>query len=76
MFNLISEDWGGYARPWVDILGAFPRLNSLHFRRMIVSDADLETIAAVKGRVLQALKLDKCSGFTTDGLLHITQSSK
>lgn len=76
MFNLISEDWGGYARPWVDILGGFPRLNSLHFRRMIVSDADLETIAVVKGHVLQSLKLDKCSGFSTDGLLHITRSCK
>lgn len=76
MFNLISEDWGGYVRPWLDVLGAFPRLNSLHFRRMIVSDSDLGTIAAVKGRVLQSLKLDKCSGFTTDGLLHITRSCK
>lgn len=76
MFNLIPEDWGGYVRPWVEVLGSFPRLKCIHFRRMIVTDADLETMAAVKGRVLQSLKLDKCSGFTTDGLLHITRTCK
>ncbi|CAO2825620.1 unnamed protein product [Amaranthus hypochondriacus] len=76
MFNLIPEDWGGYVRPWVEMLASFPRLNSLHFRRMIVTDADLEIIANTKGRLLQSLKLDKCSGFSTDGLLHITRSCK
>ena len=76
MFNLIPEDWGGYVRPWVEMLASFPRLNSLHFRRMIVTDADLEIIANTQGRLLQSLKLDKCSGFSTDGLLHITRSCK
>ncbi|XP_010690074.1 coronatine-insensitive protein 1 [Beta vulgaris subsp. vulgaris] len=74
MFNLIPEDWGGYVRPWIDILASFPRLKSLHFRRMIVTDADLEMIASIKGQMLQSLKLDKCSNFSTDGLLHITRS--
>lgn len=76
MFNLIPEDWGGYVRPWVEMLESFPRLNKLHFRRMIVKDADLEMIADVKGRVLQSLKLDKCSAFSTDGLLHIARSCR
>lgn len=76
MFNLIPEDWGGYVKPWVDVLETFTRLNSLHFRRMIVSDSDLEMIATLKGHTLQALKLDKCSGFSTEGLLHITRSCK
>ncbi|GMH15387.1 hypothetical protein Nepgr_017228 [Nepenthes gracilis] len=76
MFNLIPENWGAYATPWVNIVESFRRLNSLHFRRMIVSDSDLETIANAKGHVLESLKLDKCSGFSTDGLLHIGRSCR
>ncbi|GAB4831866.1 Coronatine-insensitive protein 1 [Ancistrocladus abbreviatus] len=77
MFNLIPENWGGYARPWVEIIAeSFPKLNSLHFRRMIVADSDLETIADAKGRTLKALRLDKCSGFSTDGLLQIARSCR
>ncbi|CAA6661704.1 unnamed protein product [Spirodela intermedia] len=58
MFNLIPEDWGGYVGPWINVIAeAFACLKSIHFRRMIVRDADLE-----------ALKLDKCSGFSTDSL--------
>ncbi|KAI4306794.1 hypothetical protein L6164_030040 [Bauhinia variegata] len=72
MFNLIPEDWGGYVTPWVkEIAEYFDGLRSLHFRRMIVKDFDLELLARSRGHVLQALKLDKCSGFSTDGLSHI-----
>ncbi|KAK8618155.1 hypothetical protein V6N13_116025 [Hibiscus sabdariffa] len=72
MFNLIPEDWGGYATPWVnEIADNFNCLKSLHFRRMIVEDSDLEVLARSRGNVLQALKLDRCSGFSTDGLLHV-----
>jgi coronatine-insensitive protein 1 len=77
MFNLIPEDWGGYVTPWVnEIAESFNCLKSLHFRRMIVSDLDLELLARSRGRVLHALKLDKCSGFSTDGLLHIGRSCR
>lgn len=77
MFNLIPEDWGGYVTPWVtEIAESFNCLRSLHFRRMIVRDSDLELLARSRGRVLQALKLDKCSGFSTDGLLHIGRSCR
>ncbi|KAL8462894.1 hypothetical protein ACS0TY_033775 [Phlomoides rotata] len=73
MFNLIGEDWGGYATPWVkEVIRSFGRVKALHFRRMIVSDRDLELLAtSAAGRVLEVLKLDRCSGFSTDGLLHI-----
>ncbi|OWM69987.1 coronatine-insensitive protein 1-like [Punica granatum] len=72
MFNLIPEAWGGYVTPWVnEIARSFDCLKSLHFRRMIVNDSDLETLARHRGRVLLVLKLDKCSGFSTDGLLHV-----
>ncbi|KAJ4969712.1 hypothetical protein NE237_002811 [Protea cynaroides] len=74
MFNLIPEDWGGYAGPWIrEIAESFNYLKALHFRRMIVEDADLELLARARGRLLQVLKLDKCSGFSTDGLLHVVR---
>ncbi|KAL6977443.1 Coronatine-insensitive protein 1 [Sarracenia purpurea var. burkii] len=77
MFNLIPEDWGGYVTPWVEeISRSFRGLKDLHFRRMIVKDSDLELLAQSHGQALHSLKLDKCSGFSTDGLLHICRSGK
>ncbi|XP_057474978.1 coronatine-insensitive protein 1-like [Actinidia eriantha] len=77
MFNLIPEDWGGYVTAWVEeIARSFRGLKALHFRRMIVRDSDLELLAQARGLELQSLKLDKCSGFSTDGLLHIGRSCK
>ncbi|KAK3003164.1 hypothetical protein RJ639_019849 [Escallonia herrerae] len=74
MFSLLPDDWGGYLTPWAEeIARSFPCLKELHFRRMIVQDTDLELIARSRGRVLQGVKLDNCSGFSTDGLLHITR---
>eukprot|EP00256_Glycine_max_P042188 XP_006592529.1 K(+) efflux antiporter 4 isoform X1 [Glycine max] len=72
MFSLIPEDWGEHVSPWVkEISQYFDCLKSLHFRRMIVKDSDLQNLARDRGHVLHALKLDKCFSFTTDGLFHI-----
>ncbi|KAG6600013.1 Coronatine-insensitive protein 1 [Cucurbita argyrosperma subsp. argyrosperma] len=77
MFNLIPEDWGGFVTPWVkEIADSFNCLKYLHFRRMIVVDSDLEVLARARGHVLHSLKLDKCSGFSTDGLFHIGRSCR
>ncbi|KAL2333333.1 hypothetical protein Fmac_014546 [Flemingia macrophylla] len=77
MFNLIPEDWGGHVTPWVaEICRYFDCLKTLHFRRMIVKDSDLQTLATSRGHVLHALKLDKCSGFSTDGLSFIARSCR
>ncbi|GLT93000.1 hypothetical protein SLE2022_108080 [Rubroshorea leprosula] len=74
MFNLIPDDWGGYAKPWVtEIAENFLGLKELHLRRMIVHDSDLELLARARGRVLHVLKIDKCMGFSTDGLLHVAR---
>ncbi|CAN1173842.1 Coronatine-insensitive protein 1 [Linum perenne] len=74
MFNLIPDDWGGYVKPWVkEIADSFNCLKSVHFRRMIVWDSDLELLARSRGEALQHLKLDKCSGFSTDGLLQVAR---
>ncbi|KAL6980651.1 Coronatine-insensitive protein 1 [Sarracenia purpurea var. burkii] len=77
MFNLIPEDWGGYAAPWVEkIAWSFSCMKELHFRRMIVRDSDLELLAQSRGPALHVLKLGNCSGFSTDGLLHVGRSCK
>ncbi|KAL9675377.1 hypothetical protein QQ045_003579 [Rhodiola kirilowii] len=57
-------------KPWASIL------KSIHFRRMIVKDSDLEALAQARGPMLLELKLDKCSGFSTDGLLRVAQSCR
>ncbi|KAF8044631.1 hypothetical protein N665_7396s0001 [Sinapis alba] len=76
MFNLIPENWGGFVTPWVnEIAVSLRRLKSVHFRRMIVSDLDLDVLAKARLDELEALKLDKCSGFSTDGLLSIVKHS-
>ncbi|WCJ19786.1 hypothetical protein M5689_002061 [Euphorbia peplus] len=77
MFNLIPEDWGGFVTPWIqEIAQSFNCLKFIHFRRMIVNDSDLELLVKSRGRVLLVLKLDKCSGFSTDGLLQIARSCR
>ncbi|KFK36886.1 hypothetical protein AALP_AA4G184600 [Arabis alpina] len=74
MFNLIPENWGGYVTPWVnEIASSLRQLKSVHFRRMIVSDLDLDVLARSRSDELEALKLDKCSGFSTDGLFSIVK---
>ncbi|ONK76825.1 uncharacterized protein A4U43_C02F220 [Asparagus officinalis] len=72
--NIIPDDWGGYAEPWVnEISDTFSCLKSIHFRRMIVTDADLGILVGGRGRMLQSFKLDKCTGFSTDGLILVAR---
>lgn len=77
-FNLIPEDWGGYAGPWINEIssGDFVCLKALHLRRMIVRDVDIDILVRARGHMLQSLKLDKCSGFSTDGLSRIATSCR
>uniref|UniRef100_A0ACD5TW44 Uncharacterized protein n=1 Tax=Avena sativa TaxID=4498 RepID=A0ACD5TW44_AVESA len=77
MFNLIPEDWGGSATPWIRELSAsFSCLKVLHLRRMIVSDQDLAVLVDAKAHMLVSLKLDRCSGFSTTALALIARSCK
>ncbi|KVI08271.1 coronatine-insensitive protein 1-like isoform X1 [Cynara cardunculus var. scolymus] len=72
MFDLIPEDWGGYVTPWVrEIVSSLKCLKAIHFRRMIVRDSDIDLLTRTRGQELRVLKLDLCSGFSTDGLLQI-----
>ncbi|KAJ4819624.1 Coronatine-insensitive protein 1 [Rhynchospora pubera] len=69
MYNLIPEDWGGYASPWIaELASGFDCLKELHLRRMVVYDEDIRMLVGARGHALQSLKLDRCSGFSTDGL--------
>ncbi|KAH7425767.1 hypothetical protein KP509_11G069800 [Ceratopteris richardii] len=69
MFRLVPDEWGGYARPWItEISRNCTHLNSIYLRRMVVTDEELSTLVMARGRILQVLKLVKCSGFSTDGL--------
>ncbi|WOL04698.1 coronatine-insensitive protein [Canna indica] len=77
MFNLIPEDWGGYAGPWVRGLAeALSCLKIIHFRRMIIKDEDIDVLVRARGDKLKSLKIDKSSGFSTDGLLLIARYCK
>nr|UAD82004.1 coronatine insensitive 1 [Lilium hybrid cultivar] len=76
-YNLIPDDWGGYAGPWVkEIANELVCLKSVHLRRMIVKDEDISLLVSARGHMLQVLKLDKCSGFSTNGLMFIARSCR
>jgi coronatine-insensitive protein 1 len=77
MFGLIPENWGGHVAAWVEEMArSFKSLKAVHFRRMIVRDEDIEVLVKSRGEGLVDLKIDKCSGFSTDGLMHIGRYCK
>lgn len=77
MFKLVPDNWGGFAEPWISEISVNCQcLNSIHLRRMVVTDEDLCTLAKERGHMLQVLKLDKCSGFSTIGLEAIAKSCR
>ncbi|GJX64730.1 coronatine-insensitive protein 1 [Tanacetum coccineum] len=72
MFSFELFHWGGYVTPWVkEIVNNLKWLECVKFKRMIVHDTDLEVLAEGCGEKLKVLKIEACSGFSTDGLLHI-----
>ncbi|KAF9605383.1 hypothetical protein IFM89_016960 [Coptis chinensis] len=67
-FNLVPEGWGGYVNPWiVCMVEAYPFLEELKLKRMVVSDDSLELISK-SFKNFKSLVLSSCEGFTTDGL--------
>ncbi|KAL5203236.1 hypothetical protein ABZP36_014188 [Zizania latifolia] len=77
MYGLIPDDWGAYARPWVTELAApLECLKAFHLRRMVVTDDDLAALVRARGHMLQELKLDKCSDFSTDALRLVARSCR
>lgn len=77
MYNLLPPDWGGYAKPWIEHISfSCICLKALHLRRMILTDHDLGTLVRGRGHMLQSLKLEKCSGFSTRGLQDVARGCR
>ncbi|KAK6940912.1 COI1, F-box [Dillenia turbinata] len=75
-FNLVPEGWGGYVDPWVLAMGrAYPFLEELRLKRMVVSDEALEMVSK-SFKNFKVLVLSSCEGFTTDGLASIAANCR
>ncbi|GKA90083.1 coronatine-insensitive protein 1-like protein [Tanacetum coccineum] len=58
--------------PWFkEIAVSFKYLKVLHVRCFSVLDSDLKLLMRTRGKDLRVLKIIKCQGFSTDGLMHI-----
>ncbi|KAE8693753.1 Protein TRANSPORT INHIBITOR RESPONSE 1 [Hibiscus syriacus] len=75
-FNLVPDGWGGYVLPWiVEMAGAYPCLEEIRLKRMVVTDESLELIAK-SFKNFKVLVLFSCEGFSTDGLAAIAAGCK
>lgn len=75
-FNLVPHEWGGYAYPWIAAFAkAYPWLEELRLKRMVVSDEALELIAK-KFKNFRVLVMYSCEGFSTDGLATIAANCR
>ncbi|KAH7517127.1 hypothetical protein FEM48_Zijuj09G0029300 [Ziziphus jujuba var. spinosa] len=75
-FNLVPEGWGGYVQPWiVAMIGAYPLLEEIRLKRMVVTDDSLELIAK-SFKNFKVLVLSSCEGFSTDGLAAIAANCR
>nr|QHS77071.1 transport inhibitor response protein 1 [Galium aparine] len=75
-FNLVPEGWGGYVYPWiVAIAGAYPWLEEIRLKRMVVTDESLELISR-SFKNFKVLVLSSCEGFSTDGLAAIAANCR
>ncbi|KAK4363613.1 hypothetical protein RND71_018854 [Anisodus tanguticus] len=75
-FDLVPEGWGAFYYPWVVAMAkAYPFLEEIRLKRMVVCDESLELIAnAFKN--FKVLVLQSCEGFTTDGLAAIAANCR
>ncbi|XP_057961029.1 protein TRANSPORT INHIBITOR RESPONSE 1-like [Malania oleifera] len=75
-YNLVPEGWGADALPWIAALAdAYPYLEELRLKRMVVTDETLELIAR-KFKNFRVLVLSSCEGFSTDGLAAIASNCR
>ncbi|XP_010241246.1 PREDICTED: protein TRANSPORT INHIBITOR RESPONSE 1-like [Nelumbo nucifera] len=75
-FNLVPEGWGGYVYPWISAMAeAYPWLEELRLKRMVVTDEALELISR-SFKNFSVLVLSSCEGFTTDGLAAIAANCR
>ncbi|RDX93662.1 Protein TRANSPORT INHIBITOR RESPONSE 1 [Mucuna pruriens] len=75
-FNLVPDGWGGYVCPWIAAMArAFPWLEEIRLKRMVITDESLELIAK-SFKNFKVLVLTSCEGFTTDGLATIAANCR
>ncbi|KAD6120173.1 hypothetical protein E3N88_11444 [Mikania micrantha] len=75
-FNLVPEGWGGYACSWIDEMSrAYPWLEEIRLKRMVVTDESLELISTAF-KNFKVLVLHSCEGFSTDGLSAIAANCR
>nr|XP_043635740.1 protein TRANSPORT INHIBITOR RESPONSE 1-like [Erigeron canadensis]XP_043635741.1 protein TRANSPORT INHIBITOR RESPONSE 1-like [Erigeron canadensis] len=75
-FNLVPEGWGGYACDWIDEMSkAYPWLEEIRLKRMVVTDESLELIST-SFKNFKVLVLSSCEGFSTDGLSAIAANCR
>ncbi|KAF7153909.1 hypothetical protein RHSIM_Rhsim01G0280500 [Rhododendron simsii] len=73
-YNLVPEGWGGYVYPWILAMArAYPWLEEIRLKRMVVSDEALELVSR-SFKNFKVLALSSCEGFTTDGLAAIASN--
>ncbi|PIA32159.1 hypothetical protein AQUCO_04500035v1 [Aquilegia coerulea] len=67
-FNLVPPNWGADIHLWlVAFASAYPFLEELRLKRMVVTDESLELLVQSFPN-FKALSLVSCEGFSTDGL--------
>ncbi|MQM11855.1 hypothetical protein Taro_044767, partial [Colocasia esculenta] len=69
-----SDSMLGYAKLQMWPSCVLESTENIDFRRMIVQDADIEVLVKARDHMLIGLKLDKCSGFSTDALRLLARS--
>ncbi|KAL9235096.1 hypothetical protein vseg_009891 [Gypsophila vaccaria] len=75
-FNLVPEGWGAHSYPWIATLcDAYPALEEIRFKRMVVTDEGLELISR-KLPNFRVLVLSSCDGFSTNGLASIASNCR
>ncbi|KAF5744165.1 protein TRANSPORT INHIBITOR RESPONSE 1 [Tripterygium wilfordii] len=75
-FNLVPDGWGAYGYPWIAAMGsAYPFLEEIRLKRMVVTDEALELIAK-SFKNFKVLVLSSCEGFSTDGLAAIAANCR
>ncbi|KVI12519.1 protein TRANSPORT INHIBITOR RESPONSE 1-like isoform X1 [Cynara cardunculus var. scolymus] len=75
-FNLVPDGWGGYVYPWIaEFSRAYPWLEEIRLKRMVVTDESLELISK-SFKSFKVLVLSSCEGFSTDGLAAIAANCR
>ncbi|KAJ4955274.1 hypothetical protein NE237_012057 [Protea cynaroides] len=75
-YNLVPQGWGANMYPWVAAMAqAYPWLEELRLKRMVVTDDTLELISR-SFKNFKVLVLSSCEGFTTDGLAAIAANCR